>query len=376
MTLLEKLTLYRRDLHQIPELGFDLFQTHDYVKKLLASFGYEPITVAQTGLVAIKEGLSQEAIAFRADMDALPVHEETQVPFQSKYEGRMHACGHDGHTAMLLAFAEYVSQQSKPKQTIVFIFQPAEEGPGGAKVIIDEGILKRFNVQKIFGLHVFPGLDEGVIGIKEGAMLARNGEFDYVIKGFSSHGAQPHMGKDAILAASSLVGEFHHIISRFIDPLEPAVITVGTIDGGEARNIIANQVSISGTIRAFSDEIYQTLKDRMNDMVHGTELSYGVKISGGVTDYYPPVVNDSNLYQLVKKALHKNTIVDLKPYMFAEDFAFYQQEVPGIFSFIGCRNKEKGWIHPLHSCYFNFDEKILVDGVNYYIAVSKELNLF
>ncbi len=376
MTLLEKLTQYRRDLHQIPELGFDLYQTHEYVKKLLISFGYQPLTVAKTGLVAVKEGLSKEAIAFRADMDALPVHEETNVPFQSKYEGKMHACGHDGHTAMLLGFAEYVSQQETPNQTIVFIFQPAEEGPGGAKVIIDEGILKQFNVKKIFGLHVFPGINEGLIGLKEGPMLAKNGEFDYIIKGVSSHGAQPHMGKDAILASSSLVSQFHQIISRYIDPLEPAVITVGTINGGEARNIIANHVEITGTIRAFSDEVYQTLKNRMSEIVRGVELSYGVEITGGVTDYYPPVINDSKLYHMVKNALDTNIVVDLKPYMFSEDFAFYQQEIPGIFSFIGCRNEEKGWIHPLHSCYFNFDEKILVNGVNYYITVSKELKLW
>jgi amidohydrolase len=373
---LEKLTQYRRDLHQIPELGFDLPLTYAYIKEKLESFGYKPKTYAKTGLVAVKEGKIKEAISFRSDMDALPVFEQSDATFKSKFDGRMHACGHDGHMAMLLGFAEYVSKLESLNQTIVFIFQPAEEGPGGAKVMIDEGALKDHHVSKIFGLHVFPGLMEGEIGIKEGPMLAQNGEFDYVIHGVSSHGAQPHLGIDAILAASALVMQFNQIVSRYIDPLEPAVVTTGTIQGGEARNIIANKTTISGTIRAFSQEVYDTIKRKLSDIVDGVSKSYGVTITGGVTDYYPPVINDSALYHEVEKALKDELVVHIKPYMFAEDFAFYQQVVPGVFSFIGCGNEKRGWTHPLHSCYFNFDEKILLNGLNYYIKVAKQLHIF
>lgn len=373
---LEELKAYRRDLHKIPELGFDLVKTHQYVKEKLESFGYVPKVYAKTGLVAVKKGKKDYAIAFRADMDALPVHEATDVSFKSLHDGKMHACGHDGHTSMLLGFAKYVSQKEMPEASIVFLFQPAEEGPGGAKVMIEEGVLSDYNVKKIFGLHLFPGLDEGLIGIKDGPMLARNAEFDFDIIGVSSHGAQPHQGKDAVLAASMLVTEFNQIISRYIDPLEPAVITTGTINGGEARNIIANKVSISGTIRAFNDDVFETLKQKMNDMIIGVEKSYGVTINGAIVDYYPAVVNDHDLYFLVKKTLDPKVVVDIKPYTFSEDFAYYQKAVPGIFSFIGSRNVEKGFTHPLHSNFFNFDEKVLLNGYNFYVSMSKSLGLY
>ncbi len=374
--ILEELKTYRRDLHQIPELGFDLFKTHQYVKDKLISFGYEPKVYAKTGLVAVKKGKSKKAVAFRADMDALPVKEATNVSFKSLHEGKMHACGHDGHTAMLLGFAHYVSLQPTPNETIVFLFQPAEEGPGGAKVMIEEGALSDYFVTKVFGLHLFPGLDEGLVGIKDGPMLARNAEFDFDIIGVSSHGAQPHQGKDAVLAASMLVTLFNQIISRYIDPLEPAVITTGTINGGEARNIISNKVSISGTIRAFNDDIFETLKQKMNDMISGVKIAYGVDITGAIVDYYPAVINDSHLYHVVKKSLDPKVIVDIKPYTFSEDFAYYQKAVPGIFSFIGTKNIEKDYIHPLHSNYFNFDEKVLVNGYNFYINVCKTLGIY
>ncbi len=372
----EKLTKYRRDLHQIPELGFDLDKTYAYVKEKLISFGYEPKTYAKTGLVAVKKGKKDTAVAFRSDMDALPVSESTGVAFKSLHEGSMHACGHDGHMAMLLAFAEHVSLLDTVEETIVFIFQPAEEGPGGAKVMLEEGVFTDFNVKKVFGLHLFPGLDEGIVGIKDGPMLARNAEFDFEINGVSAHGAQPQQGKDAVLAASALVVSLNQIVSRYIDPLEPAVITTGTINGGEARNIIANKVLISGTIRAFNDEVFETLKAKITDMTKAVETGYGVNIKGGIVDYYPAVINDSDLYKLVKSALDEKNVALLKPYMFSEDFAFYQRAVPGIFSFIGSRNEKKGYVHPLHSNYFNFDESILMNGLNYYIDVAKKLGLF
>lgn len=372
----DKLKIYRQELHQIPELAFDLFKTHQYVDEKLKGLGYQTETVAKTGLIAVKKGKIKEAIAFRSDMDALPVTEKTNVSFKSRHVGNMHACGHDGHMAMLLGFAEYVSQLKEINQTIVFIFQPAEEGPGGAKVIIEEGVFEKYHIQKIFGIHLYPDLEEGLYGLVNGPMMAQNGEFNLKVTGLSAHGAQPHFGHDAILAASNLVTQYHHIVSRFIDPLDPVVVTIGTISGGEARNIIAQEVKLTGTIRSFNQLNYDTIKQKMREIDQGVSIAYDVKVENDIIDYYPPVINDGQLFEMLKSSLDAKQYQYLKPMMFAEDFAFYQQKVPGMFVMLGTRNESLGYIHPLHSCYFNFKEDVLIKGVELYIHISKTLKLF
>jgi amidohydrolase len=372
----ENLKKYRRDLHQIPELGFDLYLTRDYVKKVLESLGYQTESTAKTGLIAVKKGKSDEAIAFRSDMDALPVHELTEADFESKHPGKMHACGHDGHMAMLLGFAEYVQNLKTLEKTVVFIFQPAEEGPGGAKVIIEEGLFEKYQIKHIFGIHLYPGLDEGLYGLTDGPMMAQNGEFNLCVKGTSAHGAQPHLGKDAILAASHLVTAYHSIVSRNIDPLDPAVVTIGTVSGGEARNIIAKEVKLTGTIRAFSPHVYDTIKQRMRHTDQGISQGFEVEVDNEIIDYYPPVMNDHKLFTELKHALEPQEYRILKPMMFAEDFAFYQQKVPGMFVMLGTKNENRGWTHPLHSCYFNFDESVLIKGVELYIKLAKIHHIF
>jgi len=371
-----KLKNYRRDLHQIPELAFDLYLTSAYVKKELEKMGYQTISTAKTGLIAVKEGQSKEAIAFRSDMDALPVTELTKASFLSKHEGKMHACGHDGHMSMLLGFAEYAANLKNLKKTIVFIFQPAEEGPGGAKVIIEEGFFEKLNIKHIFGIHLYPGLEEGLYGLVNGPMMAQNGEFNIHVHGKSAHGAQPHLGNDAILAASHLVTSYHSIISRFLDPLDPAVITIGTILGGEARNIIAQDIYLTGTIRSFNQTVYDTIKKKMRDIDSGISKSFDVNVKNDIIDYYPPVINDQKLFHMLESDMKENEYQILKPMMFAEDFAFYQQRVPGMFVMLGTKNEEKGYVHPLHSCYFNFDEKVLIKGVELYIRIAKLLEIF
>lgn len=367
----ETLKAHRIKLHQMPELGFDLFETSAYVRAQLESFGYEVFSTAKTGLVCKKEGASKEAIAFRSDMDALPVHEETQLAYRSKHPGRMHACGHDGHMSMLLGFAEYIQTLKSLKKTIVFIFQPAEEGPGGAKVIIEEGIFEKFHIKHIFGIHLYPGLEEGKYGLVDGPMMAQNGEFDITIKGTSAHGAQPHLGHDAVLIASELIQQYHTIVSRNIDPLEPAVVTIGTIGGGEARNIIAQEVKLTGTIRAFNEQVYQTIKTRMHQIDRGLSQAFDCDIDNHIVDYYPAVINDHRLFEMLKTHLNPKSYMFLKPMMFAEDFAFYQKKVPGMFVMLGTKNISKGWTHPLHSCYFNFEEDVLIKGVELYIEIAK-----
>jgi len=371
----EILTQFRQDLHQIPELAFDLYKTHAYVKDALVKMGYVTETVAKTGIIAQKKGRIEESIAFRSDMDALPVSEMTEMKLSSKHPGKMHACGHDGHMSMLLGFARIIAQMELKNESIVFIFQPAEEGPGGAKIIIEEGIFEKYHITKIFGIHLYPELQEGLYGLVNGPMMAQNGEFNLTLKGKSAHGAQPHMGNDAVLAAAQLINQYHTIVSRSLDPLDTAVITVGTIQAGEARNIIAKEAYLTGTIRSFNNDVYHQIKKRMRDIDAGISKSFDVEIDNLIMDYYPPVINEQSLFFMLKDSLDEKRYKQIKPMMFAEDFAFYQQKVPGMFVMLGTRNEEKGYVHPLHSCYFNFDEKVLIKGVELYLHIVKMLHV-
>ncbi len=362
---LDWVTETRRTLHQIPEVGFNLFKTSQMVKEIMESLGYTVESVASTGWIAFKQGKISEAIAFRADMDALPVEESTDVGFSSNHPGKMHACGHDGHMTTLLGLARRLANR-ETHYSVVFIFQPAEEGPGGAKIIVDSGLFTRYDIKAIFGIHLYPGLPQGIFGLCEGPMMAQNGEFDLTIHGVSAHGAQPHLGVDAIIAQAALVQGIHSIVSRNLDPLQSAVITIGTVSGGEARNIIAKSVTMSGTIRAFSQDVYQLCKKRLTSVVLGIETAYGVNITLSIKDYYPPVINDRNLVQFASSVLDQDKFVHVQPLMISEDFSFYQQVVPGCFVLLGTKNVALGYQHPLHSRYFNFDEAVLLEGINFF----------
>lgn len=372
--MLERLTKYRRDLHQIPELEFDLFLTHAYLKKILTSLNFEIEVVAKTGIIAYRRGKIVDAIAFRSDMDALPVFEKTGVEFKSKHEGMMHACGHDAHMAMLLCFAEYIAAKSVLNQSVVLIFQPAEEGPGGAKVIIEAGILEKYHVKKILGIHVFPGLEEHIYGLVEGPLTAQNGEFDVKITSVSTHGAQPHLGSDAVYIGSQLISNYQSILSRNLNPLDPAVLTVGTFKAGTARNIIAGTALLSGTIRAYSDSVYQLIKRRIYEINQGFELVFNCKITCEIRDYYPSVYNDEALFKIALETF-KDSAKVVEPLMIAEDFAFYTQKVPGFFLLLGTKNEDKGYVHPLHSDYFDLDEASLVKGVEFYMKMAEKLGI-
>ncbi len=363
---MDPLTKIRRDLHQIPELGFDLFKTHAYVWNYLSKLNFTLEVVAKTGIIAYREGTSKEAIAFRSDMDALPVKEMTYVDFASTHEDCMHACGHDGHMTMLLGFAEYISSLDTINKSIVFIFQPAEEGPGGASIICESGIFEKYQITHIFGIHLYPNLEEGLFGLVNGPMMAQNSEFDMEIKGKSAHAAQPHLGIDAIFAATQLVQSYHQIISRYVNPLKSGVLTIGTIHGGEARNIIAHQVKLSGTIRSFHEETHHIIKQKMLEINQSIEHHHHVKIDGHIRDYYPVVHNDDKLFEMLKSTLAPSAYKLIEPMMFAEDFAFYQKKVPGMFVMLGTKNEDKGYIHPLHSGFFNFDERVLPFGIALY----------
>ncbi len=361
---------YRRELHQIPELGLEEYKTSAYIGEKLREFGLHPFTIAKTGIYVYLDAGSDETYAFRADMDALESEEENDVEYASKHPGKMHACGHDGHMAMLLGLAKILSQTENIKKNVLLIFQPAEEGPGGAKIITESGIFEKYNVKGIFGIHLFPNLDEGIIASKAGPLMAQSGEIDVEIKGEGGHGGMPHNAIDSILVASKFLSSCQSIISRSISPLETAVISFGKIRGGSARNIVAEKTHIEGTVRTFSKDTFEIIKKRILQISRGLEESFGVEISVDLEPYYPPVINDKNLYNKIAEKVH---IEETDPVMLAEDFSYYQERIPGVFYFLGSRNIERDFDYPLHSCNFNFDESILLKGVEHYVNILTAL---
>jgi len=375
----DELTKIRRYFHSYPELSFEEYETSEFIACFLEKLGIEvQRNVAKTGVVGfLRCDGAQKTYAFRADMDALPIDEETGVEFASRKKGVMHACGHDGHMAILLGLAKFLSENSEKLQAnVLFIFQPAEEGAGGAFPMIKEGILKKYNVDSIFGLHIFPEIEEGRVGARPGVMMAQTGEIDIKIKGKSGHGAMPHKTIDSIVAASHFISALQSIISRNVDPFDSAVITIGRISGGEKRNIIAEEVILEGILRAFKEEVFQLLKSRIRDIMVGTERVFGVRISIDERDLYPAVYNDEDLFPVLVASVGNENIEIINPLMISEDFSYYQKEVPGIFFMLGCKNEKKGYVHTLHSNKFNFDERVLLIGVQVFVNILVNLKAF
>lgn len=375
MSLLDDVKYYRKVLHQIPELGFDLPKTHEFIKKVLLSFGYRLEIVAKTGIIAYREGRQPQYLAFRADMDALPIEEASDYPHPSRHKGQMHACGHDGHMALLLGFAKSLCQYPALNKGVLLIFQPAEETTGGAKPMIDEGIFQLFNVEAIFGYHLYPELEEGTIGLASGPLMAMATELDVEFIGKSGHGGKPHQAIDALLMACHFVQSVQTILTRTLDPMEPKVITFGKIQGGEARSSIMKNVKLEGTIRTFSERLTDDILHRLHRMAKGLEMVFNGTIDIQAHKRYPPVINDDDLFQTVDRLLESNEKEYLKPMMLAEDFAYYQQVVPGLFMMLGTRNEEKGYIHPLHSSHFNFREEALLKGIELYLKICRSFHV-
>ena len=373
--MVEELRQMRRNLHKIPELGLKEYKTSAYIREKLTSFGITELeTWLETGVVAVIRGKGKgQAVAFRADMDALPVTEQTGCDFTSEHVGCMHACGHDGHVTVLLGFAKYLQEhKDELKNDVVLIFQPAEEGPGGAQLLVDAGLFERHPVRCIIGCHIFPQVPQGKLACRKLAMMARNGEVDVHIYGESAHGAQPQLGHDAVLAAGAVITGLHTILSRNVSPLDSGVLTFGAIHGGEACNIIAKEVKLEGTMRAFSDEAYETMTKRVQEVASGIAAGYGCKGEAVFRHMYRVVDNDPKLVELLQEVAGDN-YEETPPYMLAEDFSLYLQKVPGMFFFLGSGNAEKGYTHSLHSAQFQFDEEILALGVETYAKLLKKL---
>ena len=369
---IEKMIIdWRRDFHQFPELSFQEHRTGDVIADELRSMGLEPkVKVGKTGVTADLKFGNGPMIGFRADMDALPIQETSGLPFSSQNDGVMHACGHDGHMAMLLGAAKALTQKDNQYNgTVRFIFQPAEEGEGGARYMIEDGCLE--GIDEIYGIHVWNYQPVGEVGVKDGPVLAAADMFDIKIKGIGGHGAAPQGTVDSVVVASYLVQALQTIVSRNTNPLESTVISIGKINGGNNFNIIADEVSLSGTARAYSEENRNLIKTRMEEIIKGVEKTYNANITFDYKDGYPPTINHVGPTQKVLKAAEK--VVGDKagmPYlsMGGEDFAYYLKEKPGCFFFVGSAPNEQELFETPHHCsHFTMDERALLVGPSIYL---------
>lgn len=361
----------RRHFHRYPELSFKEFNTAETISEHLDKLGISHKKgVGKTGIVGEINFGPGPTIALRADMDALPIQEENNLDYKSLNDGVMHACGHDGHMAILLGAANALSKNSKLKKgTVRFIFQPAEEGLGGAKYMIEDGCLDK--VDEIYGLHLWNYQLYGEVGIKDGPVMASADLFDIEVSGKGGHGATPQGTIDAIVVASNLVTMLQTIVSRNTNPLESTVLSIGKIKGGHNFNIISDKVHMSGTTRAYTEENRTMIKQRMKEVIEGVSKSFGADIKLNYKDGYPPTVNHSSQVEKVLEAASSVVASGAKnPYlsMGGEDFSYYLQNKPGCFFFVGSAPNENEILSTPHHCsHFNIDERALLVGASVYL---------
>jgi len=370
-----KLVEQRRDFHMHPELSNREERTSRIVAERLRALGLDDVKtgVGKYGVVALLKGSKPgPVVAVRADMDALPIQETIDVPYKSLNPGVKHACGHDVHTTVELGVAELLSKmRDQISGSIKFIFQPAEEGApqgeeGGAKLMVKEGALENPRPAAIFGLHTAP-VEVGQIGYQSGPAMASSDRFTITIRGKRSHGAQPQLGVDAIVVAAECVTALQTIRSRRIDPLEPLVITVGTIKGGDRNNIVAEDVKMEGTMRTMSEEVRTRAQEMMRQTLASVTSAYGATFDLRFDDSNPVTYNEPRLVDetlpTIRRILGDSNVIALKPFMPAEDFSYYQKVIPGFFYFLGVANKSKGLTPAWHTADFDVDEECLVVGV-------------
>ncbi len=374
----KRIIALRRRFHQHPELSFQEVETARSILAEIKGLNLEVRhPVAQTGIVAVLRNGNGPCIALRADMDALPIQETGDRPYKSVNDGVMHACGHDGHMAILLgALLALENRRDLWRGTLKFIFQPAEEGSAGARQMVEEGVLKEPKVKAIFGLHLWNYQDFGTIGVTAGPVTAAADRFTITVKGTGGHGAMPQGTVDAVTVAAQLVMSLQSIVSRNVNPLESGVVTIGQIHGGTNFNILADEVTLTGTARAYREEERQLIKSRIKAICEGTAASHGAAIELDYQDGYPPTVNDPAMTDVVAQAARQvvgDGVGEPFRSMVGEDMSYYLQEIPGCFFFLGSAKAGHKVPVPHHSAHFDFDERALAVGASVFVEIIQAL---
>jgi amidohydrolase len=367
---------WRRDIHENPELLYDVHRTAAFVADRLKEFGCDEVAtgLGRTGVVGVIKGKKSagkgdiKVIGLRADMDALPIHEETNLPYASKTSGKMHACGHDGHTAMLLGAARYLAETRNFAGDAVVIFQPAEEGGAGADAMIKDGLMDRFGIEQVYGMHNSPGVPVGSFSIRPGPIMAATDEIDIKITGLGGHAARPHICIDSVLVGSQVITALQTIVSRSVDPLESAVISVCEFHAGHARNVIPQTAELRGTIRTLTPHVRELVKKRMHEVVAGVAQITGAKIELVYKRGYPVTVNHAaqtdTAIRVAREIAGDANVLESPPLMGAEDFSYMLEARPGAFIF--CGNGDTAGLH--HPAY-NFNDEAIVYGTSYWIKL-------
>jgi len=379
--MLDEMKSWRQDLHKIPEIGLEEYETSKYIKNKLKEFninfneGY-----SNTGLVAWvngNKGNSNKSIGLRADFDALPMSEKNNFDHKSTKDGMMHACGHDGHTSMLLGAAKYIAENNDFDGTVYFIFQPGEEGFAGGKKMIEDGLFNDFSIDEVYALHNWPELPIGSFGVNSGAMMAAVDEFDIIVKGKGGHAAMPQLVIDPIIVASQIVSAIQTIISRSTDPVDKALISITKIHGGTAHNVIDDEVKLSGTIRTFKSETRSFIGKRIEEVAKGIANAHGAgaSIEFDLINKYPPTINSKKESEFAAKVAknivgEKNVNTEIDPSMGGEDFSYLLNEKPGSYLYIG-QGDENHKAH-LHTTKYDFNDNLLPLGANYWVNLVKE----
>ena len=374
--MLNEMKSWRQDLHKIPEIGLEEYETSKYIKNKLKEFnvnfkeGY-----SNTGLVAwVKgnKGNSNKSIGLRADFDALPMPEKNNFEYKSSKDGMMHACGHDGHTSMLLGAAKYISENNDFDGTVYFIFQPGEEGFAGGKKMIEDGLFDDFSIDEVYALHNWPDLPLGSFGVNSGPMMAAVDEFDIIVKGKGGHAAFPQLVIDPIIVASQIVTAIQTIISRSTDPVDKALISITKIHGGTAYNVIDDEVKLSGTIRTFKPETRSFIEKKIEEIANGIAKAHGAgaNIEFDLINKYPPTINSKKESEFAAKIAKKmvgeeNVNTNIDPSMGGEDFSYLLNKKPGSYLYIG-QGDENHKAH-LHTTKYDFNDNLLPIGVNYWV---------
>jgi len=370
----------RHDIHRHPELGFEELRTSELVAERLAAWGYTVTRgIGGTGLVGqLKRGTGGKRLGIRGEMDALPIQEATGLPYASQHAGRMHACGHDGHTTMVLAAAKQIAEHGRFSGTLNLIFQPAEEGLAGARRMMDDGLFERFPCDAVFAMHNMPGYPQGQMLFRDGAMMASSDNLDILIEGRGGHGAMPHEAADPVVAGAAIVMGLQSIVSRNVGPLQSAVITVGAFQAGEARNVIAQTATLRLSVRTLDRAVRQLVAERIRTLTESTAIAYGVRATVTRAGGYPVLVNTPAEVALARQVGlellgESGVILDAPPMTASEDFAFMLEEVPGSYMFIGNGDgsADGHGICMVHNPGYDFNDANLPVGAAYWALLTE-----